>query len=236
MSPLLSMRFYSIVLVAISLGLSHASAGVITQSVRLSETLENAGSITLNKFDVNLGYLQEVQLTFDLNSVARITAVGPGVTRPTVEFFDVRATISFGDFLDADLSGRGMAQFNPQGGRSGVVFPIGTGFAFLDGQGSATVSDPTLLAQFTGSGAPNDSLLVPVIASQLQTDAMTILSGSGRLTGQLTVTYVYDTLPPDPNEASTPEPASLAILGIGAIVMVGSRNRIRSRREQFTQA
>jgi hypothetical protein len=216
-------------LAATVLMLGPASAGVMTQSVSFDQPLGSTSTLSFDKFDASLGTLTQIEMAYDVLGVAQFEVGDPGFPVSFFETFDVASSISFDSLLTGTLTGRGTALF--LGSLLGLPNANGIGFGYVMGQGTAAISDASALDSFTG--ATNDGRDVTLSTTPLSSD-FPVLNPVSRLSGELSLTYFFDEGPaqqqPNPNNATVPEPSSLAVFGLGAVVMVAVRRRRAPRR------
>ncbi len=208
---------------------SAASAGVISQSVAFDQPLGSTSTLSFDKFDASLGTLTQIEMAYDVLGVAQFEVGDPGFPVSFFETFDLASSISFDSLVTGTLTGRGSALF--LGSLLGLPNASGIGFGYVMGQGTASISDLSTLGSFTG--ATNDSRDV-ILSTTPLSSAFPVLNAVSRLSGELSVTYFFDEGPaqqqPNPSNATVPEPSSLAVFGVGAVVMVGVRRRRSARR------
>lgn len=208
--------------------LSPASAGVISQSISFDQPLGSSSTLSFDKFDADLGTLTQVEMAYDVLGVAQFEVGDPGVPVSFFETFDVASSISFDSLLTGTLTGRGSALF--LGSLLGLPNANGIGFGYVMGQGAAAITDSSSLASFTG--AANEGRDV-ILSTTPLTSTFPLLNAVSRLSGELSLTYYFADGPaqqqPNPSNATVPEPSSLAIFGLGAMVMAGARRRRNAR-------
>jgi hypothetical protein len=218
-----------LMLSATVLTLTPASAGVISQSVTFDQPLGSSTILSFDKFDASLGALTQIEMAYDVMGVAQFEVGDPGFPVSFFETFDVASSISFDSLLTGTLAGRGSALF--LGPLLGLPNASGIGFGYVMGQGTATISDSSTLGSFTG--ATNDSRDVTLSTTPFSS-TFPVLNAVSRLSGELSLTYFFDEGPaqqqPNPSNATLPEPSSLAVFGLGAVVMVGVRRRRNAQR------
>ena len=212
------------------LNVTPASAGVITQSVAFDGGFGTTTTLALDKFDASLGALSQIELAYDVLGYGQYFLRNTITPVSLFETFDLSSTITFDSYLEGPLSGQASAMFLGQlFGLSGVQ---GIGIGFLQGQGSTLISDPAAFDPFIAAGV-NDDLEISMSTTPISVP-FTVLASFTQLSGNLTLTYTYDEPAaaqlPLANNATVPEPSSLAIFGIGAIAIAGVRRRRTNRR------
>ncbi len=223
----------ALLLLLTSVALPQASAGVMTQQLALNGSFGSQGSLSINQFDSTLGLLNEIRLDYRVQGLAAFNATNPNPFALPVAFFDVTSSIALGPYSGGTLDGSGVAVFPLHISPSGIFATSGTGFAFLRGVGSSTVSDSATLDDFTSTG-PGGVLNLSTEFASMSSAQVALSDVTSRISGQLFVTYLYEEggasqapgQDPSPN-ATVPEPASLAVLGFGALVMLRGRRRAK---------
>jgi hypothetical protein len=211
------------------LAVAPASGGIITHSVAFSGSLNQPSFPSIEKFDAGLGTLTEVTVAFEALGIAQIVATNPDPMDMQAEFMSVTAQAAIDSYLDIELRGRGVVTFLPTPSLTTPFSADGMGFAFVTGQGTVSLHDPLVLDAFTASASSGDTLSIPIQISDLESPQLPIATLFTQVSGTVEVSYRFS----EPqaklfaaSNATVPEPSSLAVFGLGGLIM----SRIRRRR------
>ncbi len=199
----------------------NASAAVITQTHTTGNTtpatalaIPFTDSFTLNGFDSTLGTLNSVTVT--LSSTVTAIAQVTNIRSTPANFSNANAT------LPVSLTGPGGVAIN-QSLTAGPFAGTVAGFTTLNAGTSTntytnTASGTPLSAYIGGVNAVSLTYASGTVqASGNGIPGQTFFGGDGTASGTVTVAYDYTAFPPPPPPPPTnvPEPASMALLGMG---------------------
>jgi len=202
---------------ALSLVAGVANAATISFSSVIPETATDfTGNATLQKFDTNLGTLNTV--TFALTGDTTVNWTVKNNSAATHKYqVNGSADMTF-TLLSANVVEviPGISQLTPN------ITSGSTGAGSFSGTASTTFDDTANKALYEQSGTHlfNNAFAVSGLAGESGTvpfDATNTQSGGATFT----VTYDYTEAPPPPPMA--PEPASIALLTMGAVGMIARR-------------
>jgi hypothetical protein len=206
-----------------------ASGGIITHSVAFSGSLSDPNVPPIERFDPAFGTLTEVTVSFELLGIAQIAATNPDPMSLPAEFMSVTAQAEIGSHLDVELRGRGVVTFWPTPALATRFSADGIGFAFVAGEGAISLNDPLTLHAFTASASSGDTLSIPLQITDLESPQLPIVSVFTQVGGTIEVSYRFD----EPqaklfaaSNATVPEPSSLAVFGLGGLIMSRIRRRL----------
>jgi PEP-CTERM motif len=200
-----------------------------TNSMSYQPTDWNGSSISLPQFDPSLGQLQSVTISLDSGLTTTL-----GITnRSSSSSLGQAKTILSLDFKNASLGG------NVLDGKDGSLslnyssaqycYSLGAGSALTTGALSgesgwaqSVVTDPTILAGFEGRGKLNFLANTTTYTSIFNSGGNT--AAAQHTSANLTSVVTYSYVPGAP--VAAPEPGSLALLGLGALVL-GWRRVVR---------
>jgi hypothetical protein len=213
----MTMKYFVLPLLVLVLGVAPMRADMIT--VNSATVSEGNGAITAPHFDTSLGTLTGVSYFLGGTQTASVTIHNPTGQNLLGNLTDGSPVIGTVDRISADGSfGDAVVgvnfSFNAPPGNTN--YTLGDGF----GQGEFDMISPVPSSAFGQYEGPQD----PVFNYSLDNisglllfqggTALTFSQNSASSSGQVFVTYTYT-----PIVSSVPEPASLSLLGLGAVVL-----------------
>ncbi|MBL8452105.1 MAG: PEP-CTERM sorting domain-containing protein [Zoogloea sp.] len=197
-----------------------AQAATITQSATLNlQTTEINQTFNINKFDSTLGTLTGVAITLDAEAISTATLRN---TSTTPQRFSFGSTLNlFLDNISAGVSESlqlSLFNFGPTNLAVNVLTDLGT----VNPTDSLTFNASDLAA-FIGSGSTSFSCTSLVSNSQAGGGGNIRVTQDTQAGCGLNVVYTYDVATPPP--AQVPEPASMALVGLGMMGLAAIRRR-----------
>lgn len=190
-------------------------AGVITQSAALNlETTEIHQVFNINKFDATLGTLTGVSVTLNGEALSTVTLLNTAAQAQRFGFVSDLTLFLDGAGLSQTLA-LNLFTFPPTVLPVGVLTDLGT----ANPTGSLTFSASDL-SQFIGTGTTSFTCESLVVNTQSGGGGNIRVTQATQAGCGLSVAYTYDT-PSNP----TPEPASMALVGLGMLGLAAVRRR-----------
>lgn len=230
MSPF--MKLASAAAIGISVLAAPASAAIITQTQTQGfgfASLNGTTTVSFNGFNSSLGTLLEVVVSFSaqmsLASTAVVNPAGSGNTlagspNPISAIGSLTLTSSSLTFFTTLTSNLATPGF------TGTVFDnqtntLGTATGPLSSS-SGSITNPLLLSQYIGGPSLVSLTMTSTGTQGGSVPSNVFTSNTGNSEGSMTVVYRYN------DGVSTPEPATMAVLGAGLLALGVARRKRRA--------